>query len=413
MGGSAVSQVMSTLKADAFLKYFDAQELMAVRPVCKYWRDVAERYLWTRFTSYSGGSSVIAPQDRSSRTLRDMIMAKIAEIQFHGGTARLAADQITDEGFFRGLLGPILTVRVDLRSLIRVNVGTHAPPGGVGVLPGEGRQLQGPSAGGRAHAKFITGGDGVLLGSPNFTPTAMSGNTVESVVNVHNLQVKAYFNRYFELMRGGTRQEDEQFTRMLRAFNLANHPVSLALAPFVSIQPWLFAQLDGADRLVIRMFLISELPRGRDIIEGLNAMARRGVKIEAYIDEGQVNSTFSEYFDRSQNKKVRNYYVWNACQALMHNTTNVQVFTQTGTRGIMHDKLILAEKDIKYKDGSVTTAKRLIIGSSGFSTNVMDNKNWDIMVRIDEDGLYDYMMTHHRATVRSRAYNTKALPMSS
>jgi phosphatidylserine/phosphatidylglycerophosphate/cardiolipin synthase-like enzyme len=400
---------MDSLKADAFLRFFDARELMAVRPVCRYWRNVAENYLWTRFTSYSGGSSVIAPQDRKSGTLRDMIMAKIAEIQQHGGVARLAADQITDENFFRGLLGPILTVKVDLQSLIRVNVGSHAPRGGVGTLPGDAEQLEGPYTGGKAHAKFITGGDGVLLGSPNFTPTAMSGDTVESVGNVNNLQVKAYFNRYFDLMRGGSKDEDRQFARMLDAFNAANHPVSLALAPFVSIQPWLFAQLDGFDRLIIRMFLISELRWGASIIDGLNEMARKGVSIDAYIDEGQVYDVFSEYFDERQKKKVKNYYVWNACQALMRGTTNVRVFTQTGTKGIMHDKLILAEKDIKKKDGSVATAKRLIIGSSGFSTNVMNNKNWDIMMRADEDGLYDYMMRHHRATLESGRYNTKAV----
>ena len=398
-----VQQRILDLQADAILKEFSIKELLALRPVCRHFQNVVDRYIWARRSAFSGASTVIAPQDANSRSLREAVIKRLLAIQASDGTARVASDQITDAAFFRGLLGPTLT--------IFVNLGSHAPDdGGVGALPNA-RQLNGPARGGKAHAKFITGGGGAMVGSPNFTPTGMSGRTVESTATIMNPLVQAYFNRYFDLMRGGTRQDDAQFTRMLNAFNRSNSPVSLALAPFVQVQPWLLAEVAGATRLVIRMFLISELSQGQSIVDGLNLMARRtpGMTIEAYIDEGQVNNTFSEYFDRYDNVRKRNYYVWAACQTLMRDAPNVKVYTQTGTRGIMHDKLILMEKDVVQSGAVVRTEKRVLIGSSGFSTNVMMNKNWDLMVRVDNDGLYDYMMRHHKATTGSRAYSTKRL----
>jgi hypothetical protein len=391
--------------ADSLLQYLTEYELMAVRPVCRAFRRAAEDYLWSRFSTVRGASSVIPTQYQKSLKLKERVVQRIACMNLSGRTVRIASDQITDAAFFRGLLGPSLTM------VLKVNVGSVVPhDGGVRALPGNAQKVDGPSKSGKAHAKFMTGPGGVFFGSPNYTPSALSGRTIESAVHLRNLMVQSYFNRYFDLMRGGTRQENLQFTEMLRAFNDSDRPVSLALAPFVSIQPWLLAQLDGYDRLIIRMFLISYFKHGNDIVSGLNAMARRNPKmtIDVYVDEGQYDSAFCSYFDRNTRTKMHDYYVMTACSRLMAAAPNVRVYTQTRTTGIMHDKLILAEKDVVKSEGK-QTLKRVIVGSSGFSQHVMHNENFDIMVRVDERDLYDYMMQHHQATLSAKDIITKTL----
>jgi len=329
-------------------------------------------------------------------------MAKLHDRSIRGGQARVASDQITDAGFFSDLIPSSLT--------IEINIGSQVPrDGGLNALPNA-VQVQALN-GGKAHAKFISGGGGVFLGSPNYTRSALNGGTVESGVTIRNPRIQAYFNRYFDLMRGGA-MDNAQFTKLVRAFNSSGQPVSLALAPYLKIQPWLFAELATPTRLIIRMFLISDWSKGIGIVEGLNALARKNpnMSMKVYVDEGQYDNGSFTYFDKSTKKKTQKYYVRTACGLLMQGAPNVQVFTQTGANGIMHDKLILAETDSVSGTGQITTAKRVFLGSSGFSTNVMNNSNWEIMVRVDEDKLYDYMMSHHNATLNSTAYNTKQLP---
>jgi hypothetical protein len=137
-------------------------------------------------------------------------------------------------------------------------------------------------------------------------------------------------------------------------------------------------------------------------------MARNNPRmaINVYIDQGQFENAFTTYFYRGEER--RNYYVQEACATLLKGAPNVKVFTQTGTDGIMHDKLILAEKDIKLPDGSTGVARRVMVGSSGFTTNVMLNQNWEVMVRVDDDKLYEYMMKHHLAT-KAPGFNTKQI----
>jgi hypothetical protein len=378
--------------AESVFQYFTEKELMAVRLVSTCARDAAERYLWDRFTSFSGASSLI-PSQMNRETLKKVIMRKLQE----GGTHRLAADQITSASFMNSLLGPRMT--------IKINVGSTAPKEGLDKIPNA-RQIQGPYDGpGKAHAKFISGGGGVLVTSANPTPTALSGKTVESLALIQSLRVKAYFNRYFELMRSRTATDERMFREMVQAFNSTASFMSLALAPFIEIQPWLLAEVEGSTRLIIRMFLISNLRRGNDIIEGLNDMARRNPRmtIDVYVDEGQINNSFTEYFDHREREMKRNYYVHGACMSLMRGAPNVRVFQQSGPDGIMHDKLILAETDLVSPTGVNWTHKRVILGSSGFSTNVMTNSNWEIMVRMDDVALYDYMMRHHNQSLNPKS----------
>jgi hypothetical protein len=51
-------------------------------------------------------------------------------------------------------------------------------------------------------------------------------------------------------------------------------------------------------------------------------------------------------------------------------------------------------------------ARRLVIGSAGFTAHVMDNKNFDLMVRIDYDGFNEYMMSLHKRTTASAEFKT-------
>jgi hypothetical protein len=393
--------------ASQILQYFDEKELMAIREVCKNFRAVAERYLGSRFLQLQGVSSLLYAQYSKNKTLRERIVERIAYLKLRGGTVRIASDQITSGDFFNSLLGPSLTI------VVKVNIGSKGPQDKVAIKGSNALQVTGPPGGhGKAHPKFMTGGGGVMLQSANYTPSGLSGNTVESGVFIGNLRVQAFFNHYFDLMRGHSVEERNYFSKALEAFNTSSQFISLALAPFVSIQPWLKAQFESSpDRLIIRMFLVSYLRKGEDIVTWINSMARKNPKmtVEVYVDQGQYDDNFEKYFRGSgpDRQEYGRYYVQEACNRLMAGVANVRIFTQTGSSGIMHDKLILAEKDVLNSIGQTVTYKRLIVGSSGFSTHVMNNENYDIMVRLDNNGLYDYMMQHHGVTVKNKAFNTK------
>jgi hypothetical protein len=344
-----VAARQAELFSDAVLRLFSAKELMALRPVCRYARDAADRYIWTRFASFSGASSVVPEKWRTSPSLRLKVLDKIARTP-QRGTLRIASDQSTAAGFFRGLLGPSLGV--------------------------------------------------VLRASPAFTPT-LGSRTLESAALLRNPQLKAYFSRCLAA-------DDPQFIRMIGALNAADHPVSLALAPFVEIRPWLLAQVDGFDRLAIRMFPIGHFERENDILSGLNALARKNprVTLEVHVDHGQVHDTFSEYFGARDGRKKRESYVWAAVQKLMRDVSNVRVFTRADRQNA-HDGLILAEEEAPTPSGERAGAKRVILASSPLAQHALRDEDWDVAVRVDELGLFEYMM--ERATPQADRYDIRVL----
>lgn len=71
--------------------------------------------------------------------------------------------------------------------------------------------------------------------------------------------------------------------------------------------------------------------------------------------------------------------------------TSGELLNQSKGKKIMHDKLLMAEGP----EGQ----RKVIIGSAGFSRNVMSNLNFENMVSIDSDALFEYFMAHHLSTM--------------
>ena len=54
--------------------------------------------------------------------------------------------------------------------------------------------------------------------------------------------------------------------------------------------------------------------------------------------------------------------------------------------------------------------KRVLVGSSGFTTNVMQELNYENFISIDQDALFDYFLQHHLRSFEPQYGRT--LPLS-
>lgn len=379
-----ISKIVFKDNANAFFSCFTQKELMKLRCVSVLFRDEAERIIWNKIVKFSGVSTVIGGQSDPHPSMKAVIQSHLLNVHATGGTALMASDQITSKKALMELLGPCIKIKINIGSKVGQGILTDRRLGAA--------MVDAPSDHGRPHTKFISGGGSVFVGSPNFTPSALDGGNIETAVSTTSLQAQAFFNRYWELMRRASREDCIQFERLLTAFNARKHKMRLALAPFIQIQPFILEELKDASTIIIRMFLISHRKTNDDIVTGLNALARNGAKIEVVIDEDQFGL----------------YYVQEAVGKLMKGTQNVTVSTQTsymqGEASIMHDKLILAE----IGKGEAIK-KRVLLGSSGFTTHVMANENYDLMASFDEDALFDFYLRHHQATLTSKKIATKQI----
>jgi hypothetical protein len=367
--------------ADRFFSCFTQKELMELRCVSVLFREEAESMIWRKMVQFTGASTVIGGQMPSHPSMKKVIQDHLTNVRMGGGTALMASDQITSKTALLQLIGEPIK--------IKINIGSKVGPGILNDLSLGARMVEAPSDHGRPHTKFISGGGSVFVGSPNFTPSALGGGNIETAVSASSLQVQGFFNRYWQLMRDATVEDRVQFRDLLQAFNARGHKMRLALAPYIHIQPFILDELQDASTIVIRMFLISHRKTNDDIVTGLNALARNGAEITVVVDEGQY----------------KKHYVREALAKLVKGTKNVTVHLQTSYMGggasIMHDKLILAQ----IGKGEAIR-KRVMLGSSGFTTNVMANDNYDLMVSIDEDALFDYFMGHHKATLDVKSHIT-------
>jgi len=44
--------------------------------------------------------------------------------------------------------------------------------------------------------------------------------------------------------------------------------------------------------------------------------------------------------------------------------------------------------------------KRVLAGSSGFTTSVMNDENYENFISIDDEALFDLLSIHHQRTIR-------------
>lgn len=265
-------------------------------------------------------------------------------------------------------------------------------------------QLHGPDRGdsSKMHVKSIIGSSAtgrplfLETGSANFTFSAMSRNT-EAVILVEAPGIAQMFKEYAdEVVKGHKATDAPEFATALTHFN-ARNPIGIraALAPFVNVGEQLTFELQGADRVLVRMFLVSEAEKGvtNQPVKTLCALARRGVDVTVVVDREQSSLK----------------YVYKALDQLKLAGAKVHTETGPGGAGIMHDKLVFAHypatKPSREREHDVLpTPERwtVMIGSSGLTRNVIENENYENLLIFDDKALFDDLMRHDVAARRNR-----------
>jgi hypothetical protein len=237
---------------------------------------------------------------------------------------------------------------------------------------------------------------GVIVGSPNISFAGLEGGNLESCIHIHSPRLGYLFARYLTLLKQKVANKLllKSVTEELDKYNSAHHKIRVALAPIVNISDFVVKELGGATKIIIRQFLISRRERyadtGTDIVEVLCGMAEKGVKIEIFIDE--------EAFWGMN-------FVQDAMRPLIE--AGVRVYTQkpvlviNADEKIQHDKLILAE----LHDGVCRT----LIGSAGFTVDVIANRNAENMISTDVQSVYNALLNHHNLTLDENVATTSLL----
>jgi hypothetical protein len=234
--------------------------------------------------------------------------------------------------------------------------------------------------------------DGVITGSPNISWTAMNSN-VESMIVIRNKDAAGLFTRYIKLLKSGTPTSGPEFQSLQQAlvqYNREDRGLKLAMAPLINITDFVIEQLQGATKIVIRQFLISptEPGSGPDVLEVLCNMARAKVDIEVYLDENQYNTQGFVVL-------AVNALVGSGCKVYLQSLVKV---VDANNENCVHDKLILAEVH-----GGI---RQTLIGSAGFTTEVIANRNAENFICTDSKKVYEDLMNHHRSVV-SRPENVR------
>lgn len=250
----------------------------------------------------------------------------------------------------------------------------------------------------KMHNKFLViDGEGVILGSPNVSLSGLEDGNLESCILIRSPRVGGLFIKYLELMKSPNPRKSLLWNEVrngLVKYNSEQHNLKIAFAPVMNITNFIVKQLGGATKIIIRQYLISpkrDSGPGDDILEILCEMARNKVEIEVYIDE-------SAYETQG--------FVKEACTAMVK--SGIKVYTQKSvvvvnfqSESLQHDKLILATLH--------TGVCRTLIGSAGFTSDVIANNNAENFICTELPWVAEGLMAHHQATLKSEVARTKEI----
>ena len=235
----------------------------------------------------------------------------------------------------------------------------------------------------KMHNKFIVVDQGIIItGSPNLTYAAYNYN-IESFVAIYSEEVAELYISYFHYLKD-QRQEGNLKSRIEIYNSKEESSLKICLAPLLDICQFVIERLNEAQIININMFLISGAEiAGGDIIEHLCRASQAGANVTIKVDDNQYErqQNFMEPAAKRLTKKgifVRT--VLKDSELIKTKTKKIKSTPQ------FHDKLIL----IEYLNGK----KRVIIGSAGFTTNVQKNLNFENMVSIDSNDVYDLFLRH-------------------
>jgi phosphatidylserine/phosphatidylglycerophosphate/cardiolipin synthase-like enzyme len=363
------------------MSYLPDADLMIWRLVSKTHKQLAERILkgilapWRKLQAI-GASSI-------DRNLQLTITQEIAK----HSSFRLSVDQLTQSKLISQVTGN------QPGKLIAINAGRYNPAltsfkNRYAVVTLEGSN--------KMHNKFwLLGGSTLITGSPNVSVGGLKDN-LECIVVLKHPWVASIYREYFEHIRAHKSTKllahqrlgsPKAFADRLVSFNQQNR-VRVALAPFLSIGDFIYEELGKSSsgqavKITLRQFLVDK-PRKenpKDILIALTKLRALGAEVEVVIDKGQYDNMS---------------FVQKACQFLRQNGVKVWL-QQRATGHIMHDKLFL----VTYTKNSVVT-KTVLIGSAGLTQNVTSNQNYENIIAIDEDTVYDYFLDQHKKSLNMK-----------
>ena len=321
-------------------------------------------------------------------SLQPIILKEIGSAK----TLNLAIDKVPNSSSGRGsilefLVGSGLQVNLllgtkDDKTLAKLNKASKNAAQAIEDLPG-----------GQIFAKmhdkiWVLDDDGVITGSPNISWTAMNLN-VESMIVIRNRQAASLFTRYINLLKSASPASGPEFDGLrqdLVKYNQEDRGLKLAMAPLMNVTDFVIEHLADATKIVIRQYVISPAKPnsgGPDVLKVLCEMAMSGVDIEIYLDEALYN-------EKGFVRLGVNALVGSGCKVYLQKLVKV---VNANAEACVHDKLILAEIH-----GGV---QKTLIGSAGFSTQVIANKNAENFICTDSRSVYKDFMKHHRIAISS------------
>ena len=246
-----------------------------------------------------------------------------------------------------------------------------------------------PDRSGKMHNKFIIiDRDLVVTGSPNLTFAAYNYN-VESFVSIRHSFVGRVYLAYYRYIISGKDKYDEtqdEYGLVRRGLNIFNSeprsPIQVCLAPILDIKTFVIGELRPSQSIDISMFLISRASDpSNDIVDNFLEAKRKGASITIKVDGNQYQSTsyMGAALNPLQAVGVEVYTVLKKPEQMRTRTKEIS------TKPQFHDKLVL----IRGHD-----AKKVFIGSAGFTDNVQDNLNLENMVLIKDSRIYDFLLDH-------------------
>jgi hypothetical protein len=192
-----------------------------------------------------------------------------------------------------------------------------------------------------------------------------------------------------------------KFSQQVQGFNEQNLAgIRAGLAPFVNIGEMLTTELQGADQVIMRMFLISDISAGAE-----NAPLRGLIKLK----ETNPTADIRVVVDRAQ--ATGQDYVNEALKLLQSKGITVEhekggKQNASGEDTIMHDKIVLAHypENAETDRENAGSAERwtVMLGSSGLTKNVIRNWNYENLLCIDDKALFETLLLHHQATAANR-----------
>jgi len=388
---NTISNSMHTLVRFEFvlrgvLGHLDEKGLVLTMLVCSRWRAAAQRLLYEfvpRMTAYGSMSD----------KLKDILIAPETGLLTGVRSLQLAVDQFPfprPKDWETSVLNYIITnkIRIDL-SLGTEDVETRS------ALIKASQTASVIKSFAKMHNKvWVLDKQGVILGSPNVSFSGLEGRNIESFIVIRSARVGSMFTKYLTMLKAPLKSPlygklNKEVFRELMVYNNESHRLKVALAPVINITDFVASELKDAVKIVVRQFLVShkhkyDRTEGLDIVDVLCGMARKGVDIEIVLDQSAYES--------------QNFVQW-AVEDLQ--AAGCKVFLQqpvlivdTGRECLMHDKLILATL---HKG-----VKRTLMGSAGFTSNVIANENAECFISTDLDDVFESMKAHSDKAMKTQ-----------